>query len=81
MSSALRRALPRSDGAALRRADDFVGRDVAVQHWAGHYIYLRTYKDSSKTEFTVERDLFGLIGKPKPSGYAEDPENWIFLWK
>jgi hypothetical protein len=31
VSSAQRRAVPRSDGAALHRADDVVGRCVAVQ--------------------------------------------------
>jgi len=81
MSSALRRAVRRSDGPERRRADDFVGRCVAVQLWAGHSIYLHTLKDSSKTECTVDRTQSVWINwDAMPSGYAEDPDNWIFLW-
>jgi hypothetical protein len=35
----------------------------------------------TKPTTTAELHLCGLIGDSQPSGYAENLDNWIFLWK
>jgi hypothetical protein len=37
------------------------------------------YADGNKSANTPELHFFGLIGYGEPTGYAENPDNWIFL--